>query len=133
MVLCLSSTILTEVFGGLWYDILEELHLDSPQGLTAEGDVEEYYRIGRCGCHVAWIEYLWLMPGCCRVEDNRVAAYLIPVCFVSIDCTVVEGGMNRWVCLHVVVFESFGFCGFFDIQHADAKPGQISWSLFSWL
>jgi hypothetical protein len=52
VVLCLASAVLTEVLGGLWYGILEELHLDSPQGLAAEGDVEEYHRIGRCGCHL---------------------------------------------------------------------------------
>jgi hypothetical protein len=52
VVLCLASAVLTEVLGRLWYDILEELHLDSAQGLAAEGDVEEYYRVRRCGCHL---------------------------------------------------------------------------------
>lgn len=35
MVLGLACTVLTEVFGSLWHNILEELHLDSAQGLAA--------------------------------------------------------------------------------------------------
>lgn len=47
MILRLASAILTEVFGSLWHNILEELHLDPTQGLAAQSDVEENYRIGR--------------------------------------------------------------------------------------
>lgn len=47
MVLGLACTILTEVFGSLWHNILKKLHLDSTQGLAAQGDVEENYRIRR--------------------------------------------------------------------------------------
>lgn len=64
VILCLAGAVLTEVLGSLWHDVGEQLHLDSSQGLAAEGDVEEYDRVGRCACHLIWLEFMELKSAC---------------------------------------------------------------------
>jgi hypothetical protein len=97
VVLCLASAVLTEVLGRLWYDILEELHLDSAQGLTAEGDVEEYYRIGRCGCHLC-LDKVRVVEIRLRCSRRQTCDRLCDFDVSCRDCTSLVDGKNELMC-----------------------------------
>lgn len=47
MILRLPGTVLAKVFGRLGNDVVEDLHLDTPQRFAAKSDVEKAHRVGR--------------------------------------------------------------------------------------